>query len=79
MNGLPRTVSEAVEMILGEMQAADKRNVRDTPEAELHKFHLGCGQGIRNSMGLWTGNRELLAATGKSDADEASMVIIHAV
>ena len=30
-------------------------------------------------MGLWTGNRELLAATGKSDADEASMVIIHAV
>ena len=41
MNGLPRTVSEAVEMILGEMQAADKRDVRDTPEAELDKFHLG--------------------------------------
>ena len=79
MNGLPRTVSEAAEMILGEMQAADKRNVRDTPESELAKFHVGWGQGIRNSMGLWTGNHALLADTGKSHADDASMVIIHAV
>lgn len=50
MNGLPRTVSEAVEMILGEMQVVDKRNVRDTPEAELHKFHFGWGQGSNDVM-----------------------------
>ena len=79
MNRLPRTVSEAVETILGEMKAADKRTVRNTPKTELYKFHSGWGQGIRNSMGLWTDNRELLADTGKPHADDASMVIIHAV
>ena len=61
------------------MKAADKRIVRDTPEEELNKFHFGWGQGIRNSMGLWAGNTELLEDTGKSHPDDASMVIIHAV
>lgn len=79
MNGLPRTVSEAVETILGEMKAADKRTLRNTPKTELYKFHSGWGQGIRNSMGLWTSNHELLADTGKSHAKDASMVIIYAV
>ena len=79
MNRWARTVSEAAEMILSGMKAADKRIVRDTPEEKLNKFHFGWGQGIRNSMGLWAGNTELLEDTGKSHPDDASMVIIHAV
>lgn len=79
MNRLPRTVSEAVEKILNEMKSADKRTVRDTPEEELIEFHFGWGQGIRNSMGLWRGNIELLEDTGVSHPDDASMVIIQAV
>lgn len=54
----PRTVSEAVDSILGETKAKDKRTVRDTPEEGLVEFHFGWGQGIRNSMGLWRGNIE---------------------
>ncbi len=79
MNSLPRTVLEAVKQILGEMAAEDKREVRDMPKDELGQFHHGWGQGIRNSMGLWGRNPELLADTGKSHADDASMVIIEAV
>ena len=78
-NTWPRTVSEAVETIFGGMKPADKRLVRDTPEEELIGFHHGWGMGIRNSMGLWAGNTELLEHTGKSHPDDASMVIIRAV
>lgn len=79
VNTWPRTVSEAVETILGEMKPTDKRLVRDTPEEELIQFHHGWGTGIRNSMGLWADNTELLKDTGKSHPDDASMVIIRAV
>lgn len=78
MGSWPHTVLEAVDMILSEMTAEDKRIVRDTPEEGLIEFD-SWGMGIRNSMGLWIGNTELLQDTGKFNPDDASMVIIHAV
>ena len=40
--------------------------------------HFGLGQWVRNNLGLWQGNPQLLAATGEGHPDDASGVIIHA-
>ncbi len=47
-------------------------------ESDLVMLHMGLGQWIRNTMGLWQGNIRLLAATGERDPDDASGVIIQA-
>ncbi len=47
-------------------------------ESDLVMLHIGLGQWIRNTMGLWQGNDRLLAATGERHPDDASGVIILA-
>lgn len=51
------------------------------PERDLINFHFGWGMSIRNELGLWQGNKELLRSCGskKMHPDDASMVIIKAV
>jgi len=75
----PKTVKEAVAQILSKMSAKDKEIVRNTKKKDLIKFHHGWGTGIRNDMGLWQGNRDLLKDTKAIHPDDASMVIIEAV
>lgn len=75
----PKTVDEAVARILSKMAEKEKQMVRDTPKEELIRFHHGWGTGIRNSFGLWRGNRALMDDCKAKHPDEASMVIIEAV
>ena len=52
--------------------------LRDTPADMLIDAHFGLGIDIRRDFGLWDGNRELLAACGEQQPDEATSVIIEA-
>jgi hypothetical protein len=62
----PKTVSEAVARIVARMTEEDKAVVRQTPREDLIKFHRFWGMGIRNTYGLWRGNRELsISACGQ--------------
>lgn len=76
---LPKTVDEAVNRILAEMDDENKARVRQTPREKLILFHHGWGTGIRNAFGLWRGNAALLESCGERHPDDASMVIIRAV
>jgi hypothetical protein len=77
--GWPKTVDEAVSLILSKMRDQDKVLVRDTPKEKLIQFHFGLGMTIRNYMGLWRGNSALLNDCKAANADDASMVIIKAL
>jgi hypothetical protein len=75
----PKTVKEAATQILSEMSEKDKETVWNTKKEDLIKFHQGWGAGIRNDMGLWQGNKELMKDAKANHPDDASMVIIEAV
>ncbi len=57
----PRTVEEAVERLLSEMNDENKSALRELPESDLITTHFGLGMYIRNQFGLW----------GKNAADES--------
>jgi hypothetical protein len=48
------------------------------PYEELVTLDPSLGLWIRNYLGLWGGNPALLQATGKSQPDEASQVLVEA-
>jgi hypothetical protein len=72
----PTTLDEVVDRLLSRMSEADKELVRNTPEDDLIRFHLGWGMGIRHEFGLWRGNGKLLVSCADLHPD-ASMVIPH--
>jgi len=76
---LPGTVKEAVAHLVEKMSEKDKEALRNMTQDSLIDFHFGWGMGIRNSLGLWGGNTQLLEDTGAMDADDASVIIIKAV
>ena len=75
----PKTVDEAVNIILTDMSEADKEAVKNTSWDDLIQYHFGWGTNIRNSFGLWQGNSALVQDAKASNPDEASMFIIQAV
>ena len=78
----PRTVDEAVNLILIKLDDASKAQVKSTARADLVKFHRGWGMGIRNSYGLWGGNTDLLKSCGDDKVihpESCSAVIIEHV
>lgn len=75
----PKTVDEAVTRILSTMPEKDRKIIRNTAEDDLIQFHHGWGTGIRNSFGLWRGNKVLMEDCKSDHPDDASMVIIFAL
>jgi hypothetical protein len=79
----PKTVDEAVKILLDGMPLKDKGKIANSEEADLSGLHLSLGSLIRRRFGLWVENPELLAscaqAAGEENihADKASAVIIH--
>jgi len=61
------------------MSESDKAAIRAKKKSELIEYHFSWGMGIRNSFGLWSGNRSLLADCHAYHPDDASRVIIEAV
>ncbi len=75
----PKTINEAVALILSELSGRDKLRLRNTKKEDLIKFHLSWGNDIRNLCGLWDENQDLMKDAGESHPDGVSMRIMEAV
>ncbi len=78
---LPKTLDEAVALILKDMSPENINTIKNTKRNDLIKYHHGWGTGIRNSFGLWQDDSELLQSicSTRCHPDDASMKIIEAV
>jgi len=81
----PRTVAEAVEMLVEEFSDRQKAEVALTFKTALYLLHFSLGSHIRKTFGLWAPDsplrRDCGRALGRGDLppDEASDVIIEAL
>jgi len=77
----PRTKAEAVALMIEGLTEDDRQKLKFSNQKELRMFHFGWGRGIRNSFGLWGGNKELMRSLGdeKMHPDLASAILIRAV
>ena len=75
----PKTVSEAADYVLSRLSDEDRAALREMKEKDLMgTTHFGLALWIRNNLGLWGGNHDLLRATGEGHPDDASHVIVRA-
>jgi len=79
----PTTIGEAAGVVIATLSDDDKATIGALPKSELIGLHMGLGGWIRNNLGLWKGNGELMQAIRERDQaihpDDASMVIVEAV
>ena len=81
----PKTVDEAVDLLITELTLKDKTKIAKMYEEDLSALPLTMGQYIREQFGLGRGNEELmesccsLAEEDDIHAETASMVIIEAL
>lgn len=79
----PKTIEEAVELLLTELSEKDQQIIKIMAEDQLSSLHFSLGNYIRDRFGLWGSNVELLKACSPDDvlrdADDASMAIIKAL
>jgi hypothetical protein len=82
LNDLPKTKAEAVEELLSSLTNGQIEEIAAMKKEDLICMHHGLGTHIRNSMGLWQKNDDLLNDCCKGEEelhpDTASMKIIEA-
>ena len=80
---LPKTVDQAVDMLIDELSLKDRTTISNLAEDELINLHINLGEYIRNEFGLWSGNEDLMsscctiAKMNKIHEDTASTIIIE--
>ncbi|MDD2882631.1 MAG: hypothetical protein PHQ58_19595 [Rhodoferax sp.] len=77
-DAFPTSVEAAVRLLQGAVPESEQSKLVAMLEGDLMTLHFGLGQWVQNHLGLWGVNPALLAATGESNADDASIVIICA-
>ena len=77
-NEFPTTVDAAVRLLLGMVEESEQAKIAAMDSDDIYTLHFGLGVWIRNHMGFYAGNAQLLKDTGESKPDDASMVIMHA-
>lgn len=80
--GYPATLEEGVDEVLAALPDDAREELRTSTPDDLALYHLSLGLWIRNALGLWNGNYELIcAACGGLGChpDEASSGILRAV
>jgi hypothetical protein len=75
---LPLTVRDAVDMLLAELADEELAAIRSTPHEDLILHHFGIGLLIRQSL-VMHDNAALLADSGTTNPDDASMALVHAL
>jgi len=84
----PKTVVEAVEILISEIPLKDRMYIASMDEDDLvGNLHFSLGMHIRNQFGLWSGNTDLLEACRQAaeiegnsiHPDTASSIIIKAL
>ena len=86
----PATVEEAARVVLSWLSAEDRVRFAAKDREQLSGEHFNLGMAIRNELGLWAGNEELLEDCWRHEtnelylrfrtlysADEASGVIVE--
>lgn len=79
MDALPKTINEAVTILLSEMSGRDKLIFLNTKREDLILSHLTLGEEIRNKFGLWSGNDALIKDATTTHPDSISMEIIETI
>lgn len=77
-SSFPTTVEESIRLLASLVPEDEQVKIAALPETGLVELHFGLGKWVRNNLGLWDADSDLLKATGQSNADDASGVIIHA-
>lgn len=78
----PKTVDEAVELLIKELPLKDKAKLAGMSESQLPHLHPSLGRYIRNNYGLTENNTKLLASCRnladdhKMDEDSAPFIVI---
>jgi len=75
----PNTINSAAQLIISEMSKKDRKNIKETSPDQLIMYHHGWGTGIRNNLGLWGENKELIEDCGNTNPDDCSMKIINRI
>lgn len=81
----PLKCDEAATYIYSKLDEEDLQILKNTKKSDLIKFHFGWGMGIRNSLGLWRGNNNLMKSclqkepNTQNHPDSVSMIIIRLV
>jgi hypothetical protein len=80
---LPTTIDEAVVYVIAKTSPEIQARVAQRPKEDLILEHFGLGLWIRNNLGFYDRNSELLKACSKNSIffhpDEASGMILEAV
>ena len=76
---LPVHDPAAVDAGLDELPREALDQIASVGSDELIKMHLIVGSHLRNTLGLWAGNPDLLNACGKPHPDDASLIIFTAL
>jgi hypothetical protein len=87
----PKTINEAVELMIDTISEIDKQELLNTNKEELYRFHYSLGMLICGWFGLYNGNKTLLEACALTrekelerllflnDPEEAAAIIIEAL
>ena len=76
MLNYPKTIPEAVDILMHILPEEDLEKIKSISEDDLTDLHYGLGQWIRNEFGLWNENYELMNDCGAKNQDDASIVIL---
>jgi hypothetical protein len=74
----PTTVEAAVRLLKTMVPDSEQAKIIGMTEDDLINLDLGLGLWIRNNLGFYDGNNQLLNDSGKDNPDDASFAIIHA-
>lgn len=76
----PKTIDEAINILISKLNIVEKEEIRICRESQLVlKFHHTIGATIRKEFGLNDGNEKLKKETDKTNLDEISIVILKAL
>ena len=67
MKQWPATIDEAVGVVIASLSDREKAAIAAMAESELIGLHFCLGMWIRNNLGLWQGNDELMQAIRERD------------
>ena len=77
-NELPTTVDGAVRLLMSMVEESEQTKIAAMDGDDIYTLHFGLGMWIRNHMGFYAGNAQLLQDSGETEPDDASMVIMCA-
>ena len=74
----PTTVEAVVRLLQTMVPDNEQTKIAAMSEDDLVNLDLSLGLWIRNSLGFYEGNTQLLRDSGEENPDDASFTIIHA-